>query len=93
MPGSHASSGGAYVTGDAYVGGMAGRYGSKDSALPTAMWRPVQSSFMQPGSQPGESHTTCLIGRSEGCFAMTNSSRDAVMAELGAARLIYADKG
>jgi L,D-transpeptidase catalytic domain len=42
---------------------------------------------------PERVHTTCLIGRSEGCFAMTNSSRDAVMAELGAARLIYTDKG
>lgn len=37
--------------------------------------------------------STGMIGRSQGCFAMTANSRDAVMAQLGAGRLIYADKG
>lgn len=38
-------------------------------------------------------NSTGMIGRSEGCFAMTANSRDAVMAQLGAGRLIFADKG
>jgi hypothetical protein len=33
-----------------------------------------------------------MLGRSEGCLAVTNSSLDEVLARLGPGRLIYADK-
>jgi hypothetical protein len=92
--GSHASSGGAYVTGDAYTGGH-GR-SMRLEGLDTANSNLEARAIVVHAAWyviPERAHTSCLIGCSEGCFAMTNNSRDAVMAELGAGRLIYADKG
>jgi hypothetical protein len=33
-----------------------------------------------------------MLGRSEGCFAVANSSLDEILTRLGPGRLIYADK-
>jgi L,D-transpeptidase catalytic domain len=93
-PGSNASSAGAYVTGEAYLGGhgRSMRLEGLDSANSNVEARAIVVHAAWYVS-PERAHATGLIGRSEGCFAMTTSSRDAVMAELGAGRLIYADKG
>jgi hypothetical protein len=94
VPGSHASSGGAYVTGGAYMGGhgRSMRLEGLDTANSNVEARAIVVHAAWYVS-PERAHTTGLIGRSEGCFAMTSNSRDTVMAELGAGRLIYADKG
>ncbi len=94
VPGSFASSGGAYVTCDAYNGehGRSMRLEGLDAANSNVEARAivVHAAWYV---NPEMARITGLIGRSEGCFAMSNSSRDAVMALLGAGRLIYADKG
>jgi hypothetical protein len=94
VPGSQASSGGAYVTGGAYMGGhgRSMRLEGLDTANSNVEARAIVVHAAWYVS-PERAHTTGLIGRSEGCFAMTSNSRDTVMAELGAGRLIYADKG
>ncbi len=94
VPGSFASSGGAYVTGDAYIGahGRSMRLEGLDNANSNVEARAiVVHAAWYVNSEMAR--ITGLIGRSEGCFAMSTSSRDAVMALLGAGRLIYADKG
>ena len=93
-PGSFASSGGAYVTCNAYNGahGRSMRLEGLDSVNSNVEARAiVVHAAWYVNSEMARA--TGLIGRSEGCFAMTNSSRDAVMALLGAGRMIYADKG
>ncbi len=94
VPGSFASSGGAYMTGDAYNGehGRSMRLEGLDTANSNVEVRAivVHAAWYV---NPEMARITGLIGRSEGCFAMSTSSRDAVMTLLGAGRLIYADKG
>jgi hypothetical protein len=94
VPGSHASSAGAYVTGDAYQGahGRSMRLEGLDPLNSNAEARAIVVHAAWYVS-PDMARNTGMIGRSEGCFAMSNSSRDAVMERLGAGRLIYADKG
>jgi L,D-transpeptidase catalytic domain len=93
-PGSLASSSGAYVTGDAYQGGhgRSMRLEGLDSMNSNVETRAIVVHAAWYVS-PERARATGLIGRSEGCFAMSTSSRDAVMAQLGAGRLMYADKG
>jgi hypothetical protein len=93
VPGSYASSAGAYVTGDDYYGahGHSMRLGGLDSFNSNVEARDIvihAAWYVNPEIVS----LTGKIGRSEGCFAMSNSSRDAVMAQLGEGRLIYADK-
>lgn len=94
VPGSYASSAGAYVTGDAYQGahGHSMRLEGLDSFNSNVEARAIvvhAAWYVNPQIVS----LTGMIGRSEGCFAMSVSSRDAVMAQLGDGRLIYADKG
>jgi L,D-transpeptidase catalytic domain len=93
-PGSFASSGGAYVTGDAYQGahGRSMRLEGLDSLNSNVEARAIVVHAAWYVSRE-MARDTGMIGRSEGCFAMSNRSRDTVMAQLGAGRLIYADKG
>lgn len=94
VPGSNASSAGAYVTGDAYEGahGRSMRLEGLDAINSNVEARAivVHAAWYVNAEM---ALNTGMIGRSQGCFAMSAKSRDAVMSQLGAGRLIYADKG
>lgn len=91
--GSEASSNGAYVTGDFYPG----KYGrsmrvrgldyTNSNAEPRAIV--VHSAWY---AEPEVLATNGRLGRSEGCFAMSHSSLQEVMARLGPGRFLYADR-
>jgi hypothetical protein len=91
--GSYASSNGAYTTGDYYDG----KYGlsmkvrgldwSNSNAEPRAIvihnaWYAEDDMIQLHG----------MLGRSEGCFAMSRDSQYQVMRKLAGGRMIYADK-
>jgi hypothetical protein len=91
--GSKASSNGAYMTTDTYMG----KYGlsmrvrgldwSNSNAEPRAIvihnaWYAEDDAVAQHGK----------LGRSEGCFAFSRENQFKVMSRLGGGRLIYADK-
>jgi hypothetical protein len=93
QPGSAASSDGAYVTGDEYVGqhGRSRRLQGLDATNNNAFARAVvihSAWYVSPAmvAQHGK------LGRSEGCFAFDTADLGQVMAKLGAGRMIYADK-
>ena len=92
-PGSAASSSGAYVTAEEYVGnhGRSRRIDGLDHTNSNARARAVVIhgawyAERDMISQHGK------LGRSEGCFAFGQSDLAQVMARLGPGRLIYADK-
>lgn len=92
--GSAASSSGAYVTkGDVYNGehGRSQRLVGLDQTnsnveqraiVVHAAWYVSQDMIAQHGK----------IGRSEGCFALSESNLETVLGQLGSGRMIYADK-
>jgi hypothetical protein len=95
LPGSAASSPGAYLTGAHYIGKhgrsqrLIGLDPENSNAEPRAIvihgaWYVSDSMARQHGK----------IGRSEGCFAFdeTNGSLDQVLARLGPGRLLYAGR-
>ncbi len=92
-PGSYASSAGAYVTGDVYRGkhGRSLRLVGLDPMNSNASSRAIVI-HAAPYVSEGLAQATGKIGRSEGCFAVTGESLDAVLAQLGPGRLLYADK-
>lgn len=92
-PGSAASSSGAYVTAEEYVGShgrsrrIDGLDGTNSNARARAVvihgaWYAERDMIAQHGK----------LGRSEGCFAFGGRDLGQVMARLGPGRLIYADK-
>jgi hypothetical protein len=94
VPGSHASSSGAYVTADVYQGahGRSMRLEGLDTVNSNVEARAIviHAAWYVTSEMARD---TGMIGRSEGCFAVSDGSRDAVLAQLGAGRLIYAGKG
>jgi hypothetical protein len=91
--GSAASSSGAYVTKDEYVGEhgrslrLVGLDGSNSNVEERAIvvhsaWYVSQDMIAQHGK----------IGRSEGCFALSEENLQIALAQLGSGRMIYADK-
>jgi hypothetical protein len=93
LPGSNASSHGAYLTGDYYTGKhgrsqrLIGLDPSNDNAEARAIvihgaWYVSEEMVRQHGK----------LGRSEGCFAFAEDRLDKVLELLGPGRLIYADK-
>jgi hypothetical protein len=91
--GSYATSSGTYVTDDYYYGkyGLSLRVRGLDwtnnNAEPRAIvihhaWYAEPEMIQQHG----------MLGRSEGCFAMPQTSQDKVMRRLAGGRMIYADK-
>lgn len=92
-PRSNATSAGAYRTGSAYVGAhgqsmrLDGLDPSNSNALPRAIV--VHGAWYVSEEIVGLSG---MLGRSQGCFAVANSSLPEIMAALGPGRLIYADK-
>lgn len=92
-PRSHATSAGAYKTGDSYVGahGHSIRLEGLDPTNSNAASRAivVHSAWYVSEEMAGNRG---MLGRSQGCFAVADSSLHEVMTRLGPGRLIYAGK-
>ncbi|RJF93811.1 murein L,D-transpeptidase catalytic domain family protein [Sphingomonas cavernae] len=93
VPGSNASSEGAYLTGDYYVGKhgrsqrLIGLDRSNDNALARAIV--VHGAWYAEPTMIGR---TGKLGRSQGCFAVGDNQLRQVFDHLGQGRLIYAAK-
>jgi hypothetical protein len=92
-PHSNATSAGAYRTGSFYVGahGQSIRLEGLDPTNNNARSRAivVHGAWYVSEEMIGYS---CMLGRSQGCFAVAESSLAEIMTRLGPGRLIYADK-
>jgi hypothetical protein len=92
-PHSNATSAGAYRTGSFYVGahGHSMRLEGLDSTNSNALSRAivVHGAWYVSEGVLGDSG---ILGRSEGCFAVANSSLPEILARLGPGRLIFAGK-
>jgi hypothetical protein len=92
-PRSQATSAGAYLTGALYMGehGRSMRLEGLDLTNDCAAARAIVVHSAWYVSEEIIEHFG-MLGRSEGCLAVTNSSLDEIIAKLGPGRLIYADK-
>lgn len=92
-PGSYASSAGAFVTGAEYSGhhGRSMRLAGLDPQNCNAESRAIVVHAAWYVS-PEIAARTGMLGRSEGCFAVSNNSLDQVIDRLGPGRLLYAAK-
>ena len=92
-PGSNASSEGAFVTGDYYVGkhGRSQRLIGLDPTNNNALARAlvVHAAWY---ANPDMLKTHGMLGRSQGCFAVGDGDLDQVFARLGCGRMIFAAK-
>jgi hypothetical protein len=90
---SNATSAGAYITGSRYVGahGHSMRLEGLDPTNSNALSRAIVVHGAWYVNEQLISHFG-MLGRSEGCFAVADSSLPEIMARLGPGRLIYADK-
>ena len=92
-PRSYATSAGAYRSGDFYFGGHGHsmRLEGLDPTNSNAASREivVHGAWYVSEQMVGEHG---MLGRSEGCFAVANSSLEEILARLGPGRLIYADR-
>jgi hypothetical protein len=93
QPRSEATSAGAYRTAAIYVGehGRSMRLEGLDPTNDNAAARAIVVHGAWYVSEEIVRHFG-VLGRSEGCLAVANSSLDEVLARLGPGRLIYADK-
>ena len=91
--GSEATSSGAYLTGDAYFGkyGHSMRLTGLDYTNSNAEARAivVHSAWY---AEPRVVEQNGKLGRSEGCFALSQLSLQYVLQQLGPGRLLYSDK-
>lgn len=91
--GSEATSNGAYLTGEAYMGkyGHSMRLYGLDYTNNNALQRAivVHSAWY---AEPAQVETHGKLGRSEGCFALPGISHAEAMTRLGSGRLLFADK-
>lgn len=92
-PRSQATSAGAYLTGALYLGehGRSMRLEGLDPTNDHAAARAIVVHSAWYVSAEIVTHFG-MLGRSEGCLAVTNSSLDEIIARLAPGRLIYADK-
>jgi hypothetical protein len=92
-PHSNATSAGAYRTGSLYLGahGRSMRLEGLDRTNSNALSRAivVHGAWYVNEGMIGHSG---VLGRSQGCFAVADSSLSEIIARLGPGRLIYADK-
>lgn len=92
-PGSEASSSGAYVTGEVYHGkyGRSLRLTGLDASNSNALDRAivVHAAWY---AEPAVAEQRGKLGRSEGCFALSETNLQYVLYQLGPGRLLYADK-
>jgi L,D-transpeptidase catalytic domain len=93
QPRSQATSAGAYRTGSGYVGehGRSLRLEGLDPTNDNAASRAIVVHAAWYVSAEMVAHFG-MLGRSEGCLAVTSSSLSEVLDKLGPGRLIYADK-
>jgi len=93
LPGSNASSAGAYRTGEIYVGkhGRSRRLIGLDPENNNAQSRAIVVHAAGYVSAD-QARKTGKIGRSEGCFAVTQDSIEQVLERLGSNRLLFAGK-
>lgn len=93
LPGSEASSNGAYVTTEFYPGhyGRAMRVRGLDQSNSNAESRAivVHSAWY---AEPGVLASMGRLGRSEGCFALSHASLQEVLERLGPGHFLYADR-
>lgn len=91
-PHSNATSAGAYRTGDAYVGGHGRsiRLEGLDASNNNAAAREIVVHAAWYVGEDIIGHFG-VLGRSQGCLAVSRSSLEEVLAKLGPGRLIYAD--
>jgi hypothetical protein len=91
-PGSEASSSGAYVTGEVYHGkyGRSLRLTGLDASNSNALDRAivVHAAWY---AEPTVAEQRGKLGRSEGCFALSETNLQYVLYQLGPGRLLYAD--
>lgn len=93
QPGSYATSNGSYVTGDAYVGKrgrsrrLIGLDPENDKALPRAI-----VIHAAPYVTHEMAKTQGRVGRSQGCFTVTQVDLEMVLERLGPGRLLFAGK-
>jgi hypothetical protein len=92
-PRSNATSAGAYLTGTSYVGahGHSMRLDGLDPTNSNAASRAIVVHGAWYVSEAMIGHSG-VLGRSQGCFAVANSSVGEIMSILGSGRLIYADR-
>jgi hypothetical protein len=92
-PRSNATSAGAYRTGSLYVGahGRSMRLEGLDPTNSNALSRAIVVHGAWYVNEALIGHSG-MLGRSEGCFAVADSSLPEIMARLGPGRLIYAGK-
>lgn len=92
-PGSEASSKGSYVTGDIYHGkyGRSLRLTGLDYTNSNALSRAivVHAAWY---AEPDVVEQYGKLGRSEGCFALSETNLQYLLFQLGPGRLLYADK-
>jgi L,D-transpeptidase catalytic domain len=93
QPGSYATSNGSYVTGDVYVGKhgrsrrLIGLDPENDQALPRAI-----VIHAAPYVTHEMAKTQGRVGRSQGCFTVTQLDLEIVLERLGPGRLLFAGK-
>ncbi len=92
-PGSAASSAGAYLTGDFYQGrcGRSMRLKGLDHSNSNAEPRGIVV-HAAPYAEPDMIDRIGKLGRSEGCFALSQLGLFLVLRQLGPGRLLYCDK-
>jgi hypothetical protein len=92
-PGSAASSAGAYMTGDFYQGkyGRSMRLKGLDHSNSNAEPRGIVV-HAAPYAEPEMLDQIGKLGRSEGCFALSQLGLFLVLRQLGPGRLLYCDK-
>jgi hypothetical protein len=92
-PRSNATSAGAYRTGSLYLGGhgRSMRLEGLDTTNSNAISRAIVVHGAWYVNEEMIGHSG-MLGRSQGCFAVADSSLPEIVARLGPGRLIYADK-
>jgi hypothetical protein len=93
-PGSEASSNGAYVTSDFYPGhyGRSMRVRGLDASNSNAESRAIVVHSAWYAEPDVLANNDGRLGRSEGCFALSQSSLHEVLARLGPGRFLYAER-
>ena len=93
IPGSEASSGGSYITSETYIGKhgtsrrLKGLDPSNNMAEPRAIV--IHGAWY---AEPEMVTSHGKLGRSQGCFAFSESDLPVILERLGPGRLLYADK-
>ena len=91
--GSYASCSGAFVTGAEYFGkhGRSMRLDGLDASNSNALERAIVV-HTAPYVTEAMARETGKIGRSQGCFAVTEADLQQVLARMGSGRFLYSDK-